>query len=72
MTTVQTLVFLVLVGLGWLALTALDWRRLLARPLPPPCRMCGFTDSALPLDGGWCAPCRARAVYLRTPPNFSR
>ena len=72
MTTMQTLVFLALVGLGWLPLTALDWRRLLARPLPPPCRVCGFTDSALPLDGDRCPPCRARAPYLRTRPVVSR
>ena len=67
MTIVHALVVLALIGLGWLALTALDWRRLLARPLPPPCRVCGFTDSALPLAGDRCPPCLARSAYLRTP-----
>jgi hypothetical protein len=54
----QVLAFLALVGAAWLALTVLDWRRLLTRPEVACCAVCGLSDPVLLL--GRCAPCRYR------------
>jgi hypothetical protein len=56
----EVIAFLVLVVLAWLAVTALDWRRLLTRPHVLCCAACGLTDPALGFTGDRCPPCRYR------------
>ena len=56
----EVLAFLALVGLAWLALTCLDWRRLLTRPQPLCCPVCALSDPALRFEGDRCPPCRYR------------
>lgn len=56
----HVLAFLVLVGAAWLAVTVLDWHRLLTRPVPRCCAGCGLADPVLAFTGDRCPPCRYR------------